>query len=811
MDASTPSTKNQPPKSSLSLIIPAYNEQATIDQAIREADEALAALSNDYEILIIDDGSRDLTAEIVTRAASRRPGVVKLLRQPLNLGYGAALARGFRESSKDLVAFTDADCQFDLRELDRLLLLSKDYELVCGYRIDRQDPWIRKLYSTVYNTIVRCLLGTRVRDCDCALKVFHRTAIQNISIETKGFFVNSEVLTKARIQNLSLVEVGVTHRPRAGGESSVSALHTIPVVGSILRFWWNTVLFPRPALATTATKPEWSLSTQWFAFMSLMLLCCAVLFPNLSYPLIEPDESRYVQIAIEMMESGNWTTPTLDAAPYLDKPPLLYWLTATSFSLFGVSETAARIPCVLSALLTVGLVYSLGRRLIGSRAAWCGALSLVLSGGFIFAGRFLLMDSVLTLFTTASLLCGYLATVKGKLNWSWWLVAGVACGLGVLAKGPVALVLCVPPIIAARWLRGERTPSRYVAWAGFGSCVALVALPWFIAVATANSGFVTYFLWTHHLERFTTGFIHDQPWWFYGPIVLAGTFPASLLAIAVLGFVFSRQELLRQCRTKDLGFLVLTAAWVIGFFSLSSCKLATYILPALPMLALAAGCMLDQSVLRVDLANQVTRFLRPFPRRAGAIVAGLLAITATVESGLTAELHWMSLAAIAFSLLAAMTLLAFWKRPSAESRIGWGFAVVVGIAGVMFVFADLLPTISKYRSVQTNAALALQRDTDVPVVYFDRQSYAATMHIPKDKLFKFSAEQTDELVRFLNQHPNAVVVTSRDSKVILDNLVASHSEMIPQGGMNHVHKLRPRTEAVTNVAEAPAATIGMKR
>ena len=107
---------------SISLVIPAYNEQETIEQAICEADDALAALTKDYEILVIDDGSKDETSAIAEQLSHSRRAV-RVLRQPRNMGYGAALSRGFQAARKDLVAFTDGDCQFDVRELDRLVLL----------------------------------------------------------------------------------------------------------------------------------------------------------------------------------------------------------------------------------------------------------------------------------------------------------------------------------------------------------------------------------------------------------------------------------------------------------------------------------------------------------------------------------------------------------------------------------------------------------------------------------------------------------------------------------------------------------------
>ena len=787
---------------SLTLVLPAFNEQEVIGQAIREADEALAGIADDYEILVVDDGCTDQTAAIVEREMLVRPAV-RLLRQPKNLGYGAALARGFREASKDLVSFTDSDCQFDLTELERLVMLSRSYDVVCGYRIDRQDPWMRKVYSSVYNTIVRTLLGTRVRDCDCAMKVFRRDAIQNVTIETKGFFVNSEVLTKMRLQNRSVVEVGVTHRPRAAGTSTVSPLHIIPVVGSILRFWWNTVLFPQPAAELTSGATRWRLDRELIALVMLLIVCCVVLLPNLSYPLIEPDESRYAQIAIEMIDSGNWVTPTLSGVPYLDKPPLLYWLTAASMSMFGQNETAARLPCALSAVLTVLATFWLGKRLVGSNAALCAAIVLLLCGGFVLAGRFVIMDSLLTLFTTVSLLSGYIAIAQGRLRWSWWLASAVACGLGVLTKGPVAIVLCVPPILAVQWFSGERHRVRTLGWLSFAGFAVMLSLPWFIAVAGENSDFVSYFFWKHNLVRFASSFIHLQPWWFYLPVLLVGMFPASMLVLALGAFLFSRSETLRKHRGKDLGFLMIGSVWVIGFFSLSSCKLATYILPAIPLLALMLGNMLEYCVLKPELANRLSLYLQPFPKRASAIMIGLCGLTAAVVMTLKTEDRWLPLMVLIAYGLAGCLVAFTWRRRIATGHSGWSFFALIGVASIAFTFGEVLPLISATRSAHANAAQLLRADSSLPVVYFDQPIYGATLHMPKRNLHAFANNEQEKFKAFIELHPKAIVVTSHYTFRITQELAAGKAELSrAEGGRNHVHLLTPNSDIITRVATA---------
>ncbi len=482
---------SQQAAASISLVLPAFNEQETLEQAIREADDALAQITDDYEIIVVDDGSTDQTYAIATEQALQRERV-RVLRQPGNVGYGAALRRGFAASRKDLVAFTDADCQFDIRELQRLVMLADDYDVVCGYRIERQDKWNRKFVSWAYNCLVRSLLGTGVRDTDCALKLFHRGVVNGIGHEDDGFFINAEILARARISGYSLVEVGVTHRPRPRGTSTVSWHHVLPVLTSILRFLWNVSLFPAQA------KPESSGSgNRWmsWAAAALLLLVSLVLFlPRLSYPLIEPDETRYAQVALEMCQSGDWLRPTLDGVPYLDKPPLLYWMTAASYSLFGPSPTSARLPPAICAVLTVMLLFVLGKRLVGSRAAWLGSLALLLSGGFVLSGRFLIMDGPLTLFATVTALTAYLACSGRQVRIGWLLVAGLTCGLGVLAKGPIAAVLCVPPLLAVQWLSRNLTTIRLRHWSLFALSIALVAGPWFVAAMATQHGYGRAFL-----------------------------------------------------------------------------------------------------------------------------------------------------------------------------------------------------------------------------------------------------------------------------------------------------------------------------
>jgi dolichol-phosphate mannosyltransferase len=231
MDATLPS---------LSLVIPAYNESAVIEAAVREADAALGRLFDCSEVIVVDDGSADDTPSLVAGLAVEFP-CLRLVRHPVNQGYGAALRSGFEAAAFELVAFTDADCQFNLLDLGRMAPLAARYPIVAGFRTDRKDPWRRRFLSRGYNRLARTLLGTGVRDCDCALKVFRREALADLLPESRGFFVNTEMLARARRLGYEVAEVAVTHRPRLGGESKVSLREVPRTLRTLLGFWWREV------------------------------------------------------------------------------------------------------------------------------------------------------------------------------------------------------------------------------------------------------------------------------------------------------------------------------------------------------------------------------------------------------------------------------------------------------------------------------------------------------------------------------------------------------------------------------------------
>jgi 4-amino-4-deoxy-L-arabinose transferase-like glycosyltransferase len=354
-----------------------------------------------------------------------------------------------------------------------------------------------------------------------------------------------------------------------------------------LPWLWSRVLFPGETNEATAWR--------WPALLLLLLLPGLLLYPCLSFYLFEPDEGRYAEIPREMSLRGSWIVPYLQGEPYLDKPPLLYWLVMLSYSLFGVHDWAARLVPAFAVHATVLITYLVGRRGFGERVAFRGALALALTPGLLGVGRLLTMDGLLTLWVTVGLLAVFEATRMSALRRGWLLLAAAACGLGLLTKGPIALVLVLPPLWLHRRLTGTGASLRRRDQLAFLGIALLLSLPWYVGLCMSNPEFSRHFLWEHNVLRFLQPFDHLEPVWYYLPILALGLFPATVLVLPLARYLGTGQARTAATRSPALGFALLAGFWCVLFFSLSGSKLPTYILPALPLLALALGHFLVHS------------------------------------------------------------------------------------------------------------------------------------------------------------------------------------------------------------------------
>ncbi len=367
-----------------------------------------------------------------------------------------------------------------------------------------------------------------------------------------------------------------------------------------------------------------SVSIRW----SLLVFCAIVLYLAFFYQLgnlafIGGDEPRYARVAEEMNLGSNYLTPTLNSRPWLEKPPLLYWLVATSFQCFGVSEWAARFPVALLAALTTLLVGLLALHLAGWWAALFTVLILPTSGLFFLYGRAASMDMPLTAMLTAAMISGFCAT-RSKSVW-WGLSGGIALASAVLVKGPVAIVLFGGVFLFYFWFR-----QKYL-WRWQQTLLGLLvffslAVPWFWQVWLENGpNFVATFWVNHHLARFLTDIHHHrQPLWFYLVILIFGFFPwvfflgSSLVRMWRSGLVWLQEE-----SDPEL-FLWLWVAVPLLFFSLSESKLAGYILPVIPALAVIVGLEWNRYLESNQVAFRSMKIELIAAAAAGLVIIGAL-------------------------------------------------------------------------------------------------------------------------------------------------------------------------------------------
>lgn len=237
----------------LSVIFPAFNEEANIRYTVEAARLVLPKLAQTWEIILVNDGSRDATTPICDELAEQYPEV-RAIHHVENRGYGAALKSGILAARYDYIFFTDSDGQFDLQELEHLIEWASHYDIVTGYRAKRQDPPHRLINAWGWRTLVRMVLGVKVRDIDCAFKIFQRSVFDRVQIRSVGAMVNTEILAQANSFGMRIREVKVTHYPRRAGKPSGANLRVIvKAFRELLRLWGQlrNVTHEQPGLFRT--------------------------------------------------------------------------------------------------------------------------------------------------------------------------------------------------------------------------------------------------------------------------------------------------------------------------------------------------------------------------------------------------------------------------------------------------------------------------------------------------------------------------------------------------------------------------------
>jgi 4-amino-4-deoxy-L-arabinose transferase-like glycosyltransferase len=403
-------------------------------------------------------------------------------------------------------------------------------------------------------------------------------------------------------------------------------------------------------------------------------------------PLALPDEGRYVGVAWEMVRSGNWLVPTLDTLPFFHKPPLFYWLSAGTMATFGNHAWAVRLPILLAATAAAMGLFSFLRRWAGQASAITALLVIVTMPYFFVAAQFANLDMLVAACITGTILCA----ADVVLAWRYrqrrrvltLAAAYVFAALGVLAKGLVAIV--IPALVIVLWLVSMRNPRlivRLISWPGI-MLFSLIAIPWFALMEAWYSGFLDYFFFHHHVQRFlSSDFNGKQPSWFYVPMLLVITLPWS----AFLPWAF------RKAGEDKIGLDLRRLLWIwlvatLVFFSIPTSKLVGYVLPAAPALAsLVALAIVNQASSWIGSRNNVV---------ANAVIAaaiglvgvlgyahydrkGIVQMAAAIRPQVRPGDRLLAIAQYPFSLAfylrseQPITVIEDWQAPSVKLRDNW--------------------------------------------------------------------------------------------------------------------------------------------
>lgn len=452
--------------------------------------------------------------------------------------------------------------------------------------------------------------------------------------------------------------------------------------------------------------PEYPRPTNGVTLLLLLCLFGLAWFITIDYrDLIRPDEGRYAEIAREMVATGDWLTPRLNDFKYFEKPALQYWATASAFSLFGINEWTARLWTALTGFAGVLLVYFTGTRLFGRSAGFTAAAVTISSFLYVFIGHFNTLDMGLTFFLTLAL-CAFLLAHSGTPTpghrRNWMLTAWAGAALALLSKGLIGALLPAGVLTAyVLWQRDWGLLKRLHLASGVALFLAIVS-PWLIAVSLANPEFFHFFFIHEHFERFLTK-VHGryEPPWYFIPVLLIGMAPWTITLFPAIARAFKADPDHPAGQFQPARFLLVWCAFIFLFFSASGSKLASYILPVMPALALLIGRYLAIAGRRALLWQSL-----PFILPAVAVIVLAPRVIERAGPDLPAELlanyaPWLTLSGVSL-LVGVLACAAFeWRGRRGAAVISLAAAGLA--AGQLPVVGhdNLTPVYSAHEIVET--------------------------------------------------------------------------------------------------------------
>ena len=531
----------------------------------------------------------------------------------------------------------------------------------------------------------------------------------------------------------------------------------------------------------------------------LLVVSGCLFFLRLDSALLEPEEARYAEIPREMLVADEWIVPQYHGQAYFDKPPLLYWLVMLSYSAFGVHDWAARLVPGCCGVSMVLIAFLWGRSAFGARAGFLGALVLALSARFVYLGRLVATDAPLSLCVVTALAGAHAAILGPSLRWRWWLVSAFACGMGLLAKGPVTFVLVGVPLLGYLLLKARTARPRWGAVAVYLGVALATALPWYAAVMVRDPNFAEYFFWKHHVVRYVAPFDHAKPFWFYLPDFFAGTLPWSPLLVPLAVGLWKQRGKFRDRQPPEIALPLLASVWCVLFFSLSGSKRVGYILPAFAPFALVIGEQIDRLLTHVSPTRKQGKGTSPRPLRARRANAGVeekrveerpgpliarrandgveekrveerpsrwlrtlpftvLGMGAAGTVGLASfEYISFTAAVVGATAILSMALIFVIQRRRLTPLAGLYWCAVLSFAGCFVGVQWILPEYAERFSLRRVVVAARSESPAASVICYPRGWDSVSFYLERDDVKVFTERERADLFHYLEANPDTLI------------------------------------------------------
>ena len=401
---------------------------------VKKAIDVLEKLKLEYEIILVNDGSTDGTKEKTEKLAKENPRI-KAINHPKNLGYGEALKSGFYNAKYDTIVYTDGDGQFDFSEVTKFLEKIKDYDLVIGYRIKRQDPFFRILFNKGWKLSLLAFFGLTLKDVDCGFKMIRKSVLEKIPHleSSRGAMINAELAIKAKKYGFKVTQTGVNHYPRLSGKPTGAGIKVIvKSFLDLLRLWWKL-------------KDQKIL---FIALVGVLALAAFLRFYKIEeYMIFLGDEGRDAIIVKDMIDKWHFPLigpPTSVGNIYLG--PLYYYMMLPPMVLTNFNPVSASVMVAMIGVATVFLVYYLGKTWFGRGAGLLAAYLYAISPVTINYSRFSWNPNPLPFFSLLAILS--IVKLQKSNNFLWLILTGLSLA-AALQMHYLALILI--PVIVTLW------------------------------------------------------------------------------------------------------------------------------------------------------------------------------------------------------------------------------------------------------------------------------------------------------------------------------------------------------------------------